>query len=154
MARRGVNKVIIIGNVGANPEVRYTPSGTAVANFNVATNESWKDANGNQQERVEWHRIVAWGKLGEICGEYLRKGSHVYIEGRLRTRNWEDQNGNRRYTTEILLSDMQMLDKKSDTQGAASSSSASAPASGSDSAMGAGSSPSSSQSVGDDDLPF
>jgi single-strand DNA-binding protein len=115
MARRGINKVIILGNVGANPEVRYTPSGTAVANFNVATNETWKDASGNQQERVEWHKIVAWGKLGEICGEYLRKGSHVYLEGRLRTRNWEDQNGIKRYTTEILANDLQMLDKKDTT---------------------------------------
>jgi single-strand DNA-binding protein len=115
MARRGINKVIIVGNVGANPEVRYTPSGAAVANFTVATNESWKDQSGAQQERVEWHRIVAWGKLGEICGEYLRKGSHVYLEGRLRTRTWEDQNKIKRYTTEILATDLQMLDKKQDT---------------------------------------
>ena len=150
MARRGVNKVIIIGNVGANPEVRYTPSGSAVANFNVATNEAWKDSNGNQQERVEWHRIVAWGKLGEICGEYLKKGSHIYLEGRLRTRSWEDQNGNRRYTTEILASDIQMLDKKPQNTVAP----AEASAAGRTSPAPAKSSSSSSASVGDDDLPF
>jgi single-strand DNA-binding protein len=149
MARRGVNKVIIIGNVGANPEVRYTPSGSAVANFNVATNEAWKDSNGNQQERVEWHRIVAWGKLGEICGEYLKKGSHIYLEGRLRTRSWEDQNGNRRYTTEILASDIQMLDKKpQNTQPEVE-----VPAS-SNTSPAAKTSSSGSASVGDDDLPF
>lgn len=144
MARRGVNKVIIIGNVGANPEVRYTPSGSAVANFNVATNEAWKDSNGNQQERVEWHRIVAWGKLGEICGEYLKKGSHIYLEGRLRTRSWEDQNGNKRYTTEILASDIQMLDKK--PQAAAEE--VEVPSAASQSSGGP------SAAVGDDDLPF
>jgi single-strand DNA-binding protein len=144
MARRGVNKVIIIGNVGANPEVRYTPSGSAVANFNVATNEAWKDSNGNQQERVEWHRIVAWGKLGEICGEYLKKGSHIYLEGRLRTRSWEDQNGNKRYTTEILASDIQMLDKKPQNTGQE----VEVPSA---SATKSSSSP---NSVGDDDLPF
>jgi single-strand DNA-binding protein len=147
MARRGINKVIILGNVGANPEVRYTPSGTAVANFNVATNETWKDSSGNQQERVEWHKIVAWGKLGEICGEYLRKGSHVYLEGRLRTRNWEDQNGIKRYTTEILATDLQMLDKK-DTSAAPSSE----PEVPSDTA--AAPAPTAGGTVSNDDLPF
>ena len=112
MARRGVNKVILIGNVGADPELRYTPSGTAVTNFNMATNESWTDNSGDRQERTEWHRIVVWGRLAEICNQYLRKGSKVYIEGRLQTRNWEGQDGQKRYTTEVVARDMQMLDSR------------------------------------------
>ena len=107
----GVNKVILIGRLGKDPEVRYAPSGAAVANFTMATSEEWKDKNtGEKQERTEWHRIVAWRRLGEICGEYLHKGSQVYIEGRLQTRSWEDREGNRRYTTEIVAQSMQMLD--------------------------------------------
>ena len=106
----GINKVILVGRLGQDPEVRYTPSGQPVANFSVATSEEWKDKNsGEKQERTEWHRIVAWRRLGEICGEYLRKGSQVYIEGRLQTRSWEDRDGNKRYTTEIVARDMQML---------------------------------------------
>lgn len=104
-----VNKVIILGNLGADPELRYTNSGTAVANFRIATNDRWTDKAGESQERTEWHSIVAWSKLGEICGKYLKKGRPVYIEGRLQTRSWEDQAGNKRYTTEIIAQNMQML---------------------------------------------
>ena len=107
----GVNKVILVGRLGRDPEVRYTPSGAAVANFSVATSEEWKDKDtGEKQERTEWHRIVAWRRLGEICGEYLHKGSQVYIEGRLQTKSWEDRDGNKRYTTEVVAQNMQMLD--------------------------------------------
>ena len=106
----GVNKVILVGRLGRDPEIRYTPSGSAVANFAVATSEEWKDREtGEKQERTEWHRIVAWRRLGEICGEYLHKGSQVYIEGRLQTRAWEDRDGNKRYTTEVVAQTMQML---------------------------------------------
>ena len=105
-----VNKVILIGHLGADPEVKYTPSGVAVATFRVATTERWKDKNsGETQDRTEWHRIVAWRRLGEICGEYLHKGRQVYIEGRLQTRSWEDQEGNKRWTTEIVAQNLQML---------------------------------------------
>jgi len=104
-----VNKVILVGNLGADPELRYTNTGTAVANFRIATNEQWTDKNGDKQERVEWHHIVAWSKLGEICGKYLKKGRSVYVEGRLQTRQWEDQQGNKRYTTEVVAQTMQML---------------------------------------------
>ena len=118
MARRGVNKVILIGNVGSDPELKYTNNGAGVSNFSVATNESWMDKNTNErQERTEWHRIVAWGRLAEICNQYLRKGSKVYIEGRLQTRSWEDQNGQKRYTTEIVAAEMQMLDSREDGAG-------------------------------------
>lgn len=106
----GVNKAILIGRLGADPELRYTPSGLAVANFRIATSEQWTNKEGEKQERTEWHRIVAFGRLGEICGEYLVKGKQVYIEGRLQTRSWEDRDGNKRYTTEIVTSTMQMLD--------------------------------------------
>lgn len=109
---RGVNKAILIGNLGADPELRYTPSGRPVATFRIATTDVWTDANGERQERTEWHRIVAWDRLAEICGEYLRKGSKVYIEGRIQTRTWEDQNGIQRYTTEIVARDMRMLDAR------------------------------------------
>ncbi|MDE2998802.1 MAG: single-stranded DNA-binding protein [Gemmatimonadota bacterium] len=114
MARGGVNKVILIGNVGADPELRYTAGGTAVTNFNIATNESWTDSSGERQERTEWHRIVVWGRLAEICNQYLRKGSKVFIEGRLQTRSWETQDGQKRYTTEVVARDMQMLDSRGD----------------------------------------
>ncbi len=107
----GINKVILVGRLGKDPEVRYTPSGVAVANFSIATSEEWKDKDtGQKQERTEWHRIVAWRRLGEICGEYLRKGKQVYIEGRIQTKSWEDREGNTRYTTEIVAQNMQMLD--------------------------------------------
>jgi single-strand DNA-binding protein len=104
-----VNKVILIGNLGADPEIRYTPGGTAVANFNLATREQWTNKNGEKEERTEWHKIVAWGRLGEICGEYLHKGKQVFIEGRIQTRTWDDRDGNKRYTTEIVALAMQML---------------------------------------------
>jgi single-strand DNA-binding protein len=104
-----VNKAILVGNLGDDPEQRFTPSGTAVANFRIATHEQWTNKDGGKSERTEWHRIVAWGKLGEICGEYLHKGSQVYIEGRIQTRSWEDREGNKRYTTEIVAQTMQML---------------------------------------------
>jgi single-strand DNA-binding protein len=108
---RGVNKVILIGNVGQDPEVKYMPSGGAVTNISVATSESWKDKNsGQMQERTEWHRVVMFNRLGEIAGEFLRKGSKVYIEGSLRTRKWQGQDGSDRYTTEIVADQMQMLD--------------------------------------------
>ena len=106
-----VNKVMLIGNLGADPEIRYTPSGAAVANFRMATREQWTTKEGEKQDRTEWHRIVAWRRLGEICGEYLHKGSLVYVEGRLQTRSWEDRDGNKRYTTEIVAQAMQMLDR-------------------------------------------
>ena len=121
MARRGVNKVILIGNVGADPELRYTPSGTAVSNYSVATNENWTDNSGERQERTEWHRIVVWGRLAEICNQYLRKGSKVYIEGRLQTRSWEGQDGQKKYTTEVVARDMQILDSREDGAGAGDS---------------------------------
>ncbi len=107
---RGVNKVIIIGNLGQDPEVRYMPSGSAVTNISVATSESWKDKEtGEQTDRTEWHKVVFFGRLAEISGEYLRKGSQVYVEGRLRTRKWQDREGGDRYTTEIVGDQMQML---------------------------------------------
>ncbi|MGB3541561.1 single-stranded DNA-binding protein [Rubrivirga sp.] len=106
---RGVNKVILVGNLGSDPELRYTGSGTAVCNFSLATTESYKDRDGNQVENTEWHRVVAWARLAEICGEYLSKGRQVYIEGQLQTRQWEDKDGNTKYTTEIKAREMQML---------------------------------------------
>lgn len=109
----GLNKVMLIGRLGKDPEIRYTNAGVAIANFTIATSEDWKDKeSGEKKERTEWHRIVAFGKLGEICGEYLSKGKQVYIEGRLQTRAWDDKDGNKRYTTEIVASDMQFLDRK------------------------------------------
>jgi single-strand DNA-binding protein len=104
-----VNKVILIGRLGADPEIRYTPSGAEVATFRIATSESWTNKSGEKEERTEWHRIVAWRGLAKICGEYLCKGKLVYVEGRLRTRSWEDRDGNKRTTTEIEASDMKML---------------------------------------------
>src|SRR5271170_295843 len=110
---RGVNKVILVGNLGADPETRSMPSGTTVTNIRIATSESWKDkASGAQQERTEWHSIALFGRLGEIAAEYLRKGSQVFIEGKLRTRKWQDKQGNDRYTTEIIGDNMQMLGGK------------------------------------------
>jgi single-strand DNA-binding protein len=121
---RGINKVILVGNLGADPDTRYMPSGKAVTNIRIATSESWKDKQtGDQQERTEWHSIVLYDKLGEIAAEYLRKGSQVYIEGSLRTRKWQDKEGKDRYTTEIIARDMQML-------GSRGGASASAPGSG------------------------
>jgi single-strand DNA-binding protein len=119
---RGINKVILIGNLGNDPETRYMPSGGAVTNITVATSESWKDKQtGQPQERTEWHRVVFFNRLAEIAGEYLRKGSKVYIEGSLRTRKWQDQSGQDKYTTEIVAGEMQMLDSRGGGQGASQS---------------------------------
>jgi len=141
----GINKAILIGRLGADPEVRYTPSGVAVANFNIATSEEWKDKDtGEKKERTEWHRIVVWSKLGELCGEYLSKGRQVYIEGRLQTRSWDDRDGNKRYTTEIIATDVQFLggrDAAPESKGA-----------GGASASDLASSP--IQAPEDDDIPF
>jgi single-strand DNA-binding protein len=150
MAQRGVNRVIIIGNMGQDPEVKYMQNGNAVANITVATSEAWKDKNtGENQEKTEWHRVVAFRKLAEIIGEYLKKGSKVYIEGKLQTRKWQDQNGNDRYTTEIIADQMQMLDGR----GGASTSSDTATHQGAD---GSQSSPQAAPNNEgfDDDIPF
>ena len=117
MSRGGVNKVILIGNLGADPELKYTPSGVPVVNFSLATSESWTDKSGERQERTEWHRIVLWRKLAEIAGQYLRKGSKLYVEGKLQTRSWDDQSGQKRYTTEVVVNDMQMLDGRGESTG-------------------------------------
>jgi single-strand DNA-binding protein len=106
----GINKVILVGNLGRDPELRHTPQGQAVANFTLATSESWQDRNGQKQERTEWHRIVVWGKLAELCSKYLSKGRKAYIEGKLQTRAWDDKEGQKRYTTEIIANTVQFLD--------------------------------------------
>lgn len=149
---RGINKVILIGNLGNDPEVRYMPSGGAVTTISIATSEMWKDKQtGENQERTEWHRVVFFNRLAEIAGEYLRKGSKVYVEGGLRTRKWQDKNGQDRYTTEIVANEMQMLDGKG-AGGSAETSHASSrsatPQAGHDSA------PSQSAPSFDDDIPF
>ncbi len=108
----GLNKVMLIGHLGSDPELRYTEGNVPVVTFNVATNESYKDQNGNLVDRTEWHRVVAWRKLAELFGEYLKKGSKVYLEGKLQTRTWDDKDGNKRYTTEIVVSDFTFLDSK------------------------------------------
>jgi len=110
---RGINKVILVGNLGKDPEVRYMPNGQAVANVTIATSETWKDKNtGEQQEKTEWHRVVFFRRLAEIVGEYLKKGSKIYVEGKLQTRKWQDNQGQDRYTTEIIANEMQMLDSR------------------------------------------
>ena len=109
MATKGVNKVILVGNLGNDPEVRYMPNGNAVANLSLATSESWKDQQGQVQERTEWHRLTMYRRLAEIAGEYLKKGSQIYVEGKLQTRKWQDQQGQDKYTTEIIVDQMQML---------------------------------------------
>lgn len=159
MARGGVNKVILIGNVGADPELRYTAGGTAVSNFNIATNENWTDSSGERQERTEWHRIVVWGRLAEICNQYLRKGSKVFIEGRLQTRSWETQDGQKRYTTEVVARDMQMLDSRGDFESGGSMSERPGPPRSGSPENGAGKDTGSGGSGpppfgADDDLPF
>jgi len=107
-----LNRVMLIGNLGKDPEIRYTAGGTAVASFSVATTEKWKDKQGQQQAETEWHNIVVWNKLAEICGDYLKKGNKVYLSGKIKTRKWQDKDGNDRYTTEIVADDMKMLDGK------------------------------------------
>lgn len=114
MAQHGVNKVILIGNLGQDPEIRYMQNGKAVANMSIATSESWNDQQGQKQEKTEWHRITAYDKLAEIIGEYVKKGSKIYVEGKLQTRKWQDQQGQDKYTTEVIINQMQMLDGKKD----------------------------------------
>ena len=148
---RGVNKVILVGNLGKDPEVRYMPSGNAVANVTLATTDSWKDKQtGEKQERTEWHNVVFYSRLAEIVGEYLKKGSQVYVEGRLQTRKWQDKNGNDRYTTEIIASDMQRLGSRG---GSAGYSSDRAPAQQQAPAPAAAAAGSSAPDF-DDDIPF
>lgn len=145
---RGINKVILIGNLGNDPDVRYTQGGAAVANISLATTDSWKDReSGEQQERTEWHRIVFFGRLAEIVSEYLRKGSQVYVEGRLQTRKWQDKDGNDRYTTEIVANEMQMLGSRGGAGGSDQ------PAPPSDRPQSPGS-PKSDGDFVDDDIPF
>ena len=141
---RSVNKAILIGNLGKDPEVRYTGSGVAVATFSIATSESWRDPEGNTQERTEWHNIVAWRKLAEIVGEYLKKGSRVYVEGRIQYRTYDDKNGVKRYVTEIVMDEMVMLDGRSREGMSASDKGVSAPAP----------PPTGGPTTKDDDLPF
>ncbi|WP_440996849.1 single-stranded DNA-binding protein [Arhodomonas sp. SL1] len=152
MASGSVNKVILIGNLGADPEVRYAPSGNAVTNIRVATTEQWRDRNsGERQERTDWHRVVFFNRLAEIAGEYLRKGSKVYIEGQLQTRKWQGQDGQDRYTTEVVAREMQMLDSRGGGGGAPRSESRGAPADGEGVAERA---PEPPQDDFDDDIPF
>ena len=154
---RGVNKVIIIGNLGADPETRAMPSGSSVANLRIATTESWRDKqSGEQQERTEWHRVALFGRLAEVAGEYLRKGSQVYIEGSLRTRKWQDKQGNERYTTEIVANDMQMLGGRGGGGGGGGGGS-SAPRESAEYSQASGGGSASSSGEGtdfDDDIPF
>ena len=150
---RGVNKVILVGNLGKDPEVRYMPNGNAVANITLATTESWKDKqSGEQQEKTEWHRIVMFRRLGEIAGEYLKKGSQVYIEGKLQTRKWQDNSGNDRYTTEIVASEMQMLGGRGG--GSAGFPADSAPAQSAPAASAPTPAPAAAGGDFDDDIPF
>jgi len=152
---RGINKVIIVGNLGGDPETRYMPSGSAVTNLTVATNESWKDKQtGEQKDRTEWHKVAMFNRLAEIAAEYLRKGSQVYIEGKLRTRKWQDKSGQDRWTTEIIADEMQMLGGRGGAGGGAGGGGGSAPmSSGQDSGP-----PSTPPQAGpddfDDDIPF
>jgi len=158
---RGVNKVIIIGNLGADPETRAMPSGTTVANLRVATSESWRDKQtGEQQERTEWHRVALFGRLAEVASEYLRKGSQVYIEGSLRTRKWQDKQGNERYSTEIVGNEMQMLGGRgggggAPAHGGSGGRGSEAPAYAEESGAGGGGGGGSSRGEEfDDDIPF
>lgn len=153
---RGVNKVILVGNLGQDPEVRYMPNGNAVANISLATTESWNDRNtGERQDKTEWHRVVLFRKLAEIAGEYLRKGSQVYVEGKLQTRKWQDQNGQDRYTTEIVANEMQMLGGRGQSGGDDYAPPASQGGGGYKSGGGSGGGGSSSgPSDFDDDIPF
>jgi len=154
-----VNKVILIGNLGKDPEVRYMPSGDAITNITLATTDSWKDKNGEKQEKTEWHRVAFFGKLAEIAGEYLKKGRPVYVEGRLRTRKWQDKEGQDRYTTEIVAENMQMLGSRegmggggAEFDGGSEEPRAAARAPASKSAAAA--KPASSMADMDDDIPF
>ncbi len=134
---RSVNKVILIGNLGRDPEVRFTSGGTPVANFSIATSEQWKNTEGEQQEHTEWHNLVAFRRLAEICGEYLHKGSRIYVEGKIRSRSWEGQDGQKRYRTEVIIDDMMMLDSRGEPGKAAAADSGFQP-----------------DEISDDDIPF
>jgi single-strand DNA-binding protein len=147
MASRGINKVLLIGHVGRDPEVKYTPGGMAIANFSVATTEAYKDKSGNPQERTEWHRIVTFGRTAEVMGEYLKKGQQVFVEGRLQTRSWDDDKGQKRYITEIVALSVQFLGKKSDSAGASGATSVDIPPPSDDYAAPAG-------APSEEDLPF
>ena len=147
----GVNKVILVGNLGAAPEVRYTAGGQPVANFRLATTERWMNKNGERSEITEWHRVVAWGKLAETCGQYLQKGKQVYVEGRIRTRQWQDQQGQKRYTTEVVCNNMQMIGSRGGGGGGDDFPSQDMP---SDRASAAAQTSGSSGGGDDDDLPF
>ena len=159
---RGINKVILVGNVGGDPDVRYLPNGNAVTTLSIATSESWKDKQtGDKQERTEWHRVVCFNRLGEIAGEYVRKGSKLYIEGSLRTRKWQDPQGQDRYTTEIIAADIQMLDSKNGSSSAPYQDAPPASAHFEDSHSAASAKPKASQAAAqnafdelDDDIPF
>lgn len=148
----GVNKVLLIGRLGGDPEVRYTTNGGAVANFNLATNENWTDKNGQKQERTEWHRVVVWGKMAELCGQYLSKGRQAYVEGRLQTREWNDKDGNKRYTTEIVAQNIQFLGGQGERASSASMSNDFAPSAGLEGALG--SDQNSGGGMADDEVPF
>lgn len=152
---RGVNKVILIGNLGSDPEVRYTPDGVPVANFNLATSESWNDRNtGERQDRTEWHRLVLWRKLAEIAGQYLKKGAKIYVEGKLQTRSWDDQSGQKRYTTEVVVSDMQMLDSRGEGGGSGGQDAGYNPVGAAQPPPAQPAAPSPAGGGDDDDLPF
>jgi single-strand DNA-binding protein len=141
-----INKAILVGRLGRDPEVRYTTSGTPVANFSLATDEFWNDQSGERQRRTEWHRIVVWSRLAEICQKYLRKGSLIYIEGRIQTQEWDDRDGNRRRTTEIVAREMKMLGPRSDEMGPTGERPGSRPTEPSQ--------PSPEVEITDDDIPF
>jgi single-strand DNA-binding protein len=145
-----INKVILVGNLGADPEVRYTQSGTAIANFRVATTETWKKPDGSKEEKTEWHKVVAWNRLGEICGEFLSKGSRVYIEGKIETRKWQDKEGNDRYSTEIVAREMKMLSARGASDAGGSSRSGGSDGSG----RHFNEEPSHPESMMGDDVPF
>lgn len=153
-----VNKAILIGNLGRDPEIRYTQSGLAVANFSIATSESWSDKeSGERKERTEWHRIVVFGKQGENCGKYLSKGRQVYVEGRIQTREWEDRDGNKRYTTEIVAADVRFLGNRGDAGGGGgygASSGGGGGGQGGDPGFGAPAGGSGGGAPADDDIPF
>ena len=152
---RGVNKVIIVGNLGGDPETRYMPSGSAVTNLTVATNESWKDKQtGEQKERTEWHKVAMFNRLAEIAAEYLRKGSQVYIEGKLRTRKWQDQSGQDRWTTEIIADEMQMLGGRGGAGGGGGNFGGGAPSGGGQQGGGGNAPPQPGPDDFDDDIPF
>jgi single-strand DNA-binding protein len=141
----GVNKVILVGNLGANPEMRFTQGGQAVANLRLATTERWTDKNGQRQEQTEWHRVVVWGKQAEICGQYLTKGRQIYVEGRIRTRQWQDQQGQKRFTTEVVAQVVQMLGSRAEGGAPREDTSATVPPDEATSDFGGGP---------DDDIPF